>query len=106
MRQSSKAAPSLTAAVVNTGTVRPLYQVLTVLYAPPGTKGGNSKSVVDYGNGSATGTTTSVSSSFEVGANASVSAVSVSSAWIRALLTHTPPLTVPPLMSRRAKTTI
>jgi hypothetical protein len=49
------------------GTVDPKYYVLTVVYAPPGTQGGGSASVVEYGSGSTTGTTTSISSSFNAG---------------------------------------
>jgi hypothetical protein len=71
-QESSKYFPSLTAAVVFTGQVHPLYEVLTVVYAPPGTKGGNSKSLVDYGSGSGTGTTTSTSKSFKAGVDVSV----------------------------------
>jgi hypothetical protein len=33
------------------GTVTPNYIVLTVVYAPPGTNNGNSKSLVEYGSG-------------------------------------------------------
>ncbi len=43
------------------------YTVLTLVYAPPGTNGGQSTSLVDYGSGSALGTTTSMSSSFKAG---------------------------------------
>jgi hypothetical protein len=50
-----------------TGTMRPKYYVLTVLYAPPGTNGGTSSSLVDYGSNSTTGTKTSTSSSFKEG---------------------------------------
>ena len=67
MHQLSKSAPVLTTAVFLTGTVRPLYQVLTVIYAPPGTKGGNSKSFVDYDSSSAAGTTTSTGNWFKAG---------------------------------------
>ncbi len=50
-----------------TGQIRPKYQLLTLLYAPPGTKGGSRSTVsnVVYTTGSTTGTTTSISSSFE-----------------------------------------
>ena len=57
-----------------TGTVRPKFYVLTVLYAPPGAtggnssaRGGNSDSLVDYGSSSATGTTTTIASSIKAG---------------------------------------
>jgi hypothetical protein len=67
MNQSSKSAPVLTTAVSLTGTVRPLYHLLTVIYAPPGTNGGNSQSSVDYGSSSSAGTTTSTGNSFKAG---------------------------------------
>jgi hypothetical protein len=41
--------------------------VLTVIYAPPGTNNGNSKSNVEYAAGSTTGTTTTASQSFKSG---------------------------------------
>ena len=50
-----------------TGQLRPNYHLLTVLYAPPGTSGGNSSSMVQYTNGSTTGTTVSIDSSFQAG---------------------------------------
>ena len=58
------------------GTVVPRYEILTVVYAPPGTasSGGSSGSKVVYGASSTTGTTTSISSSFQAGVNVSVSA--------------------------------
>jgi hypothetical protein len=43
------------------------YTVLTLVYAPPGTNGGQSTSSVDYGSGSVFGTTTSTSDSFKAG---------------------------------------
>jgi hypothetical protein len=46
------------------GSVRPHYYLLSVLYAPPGTDGGKSSSMVDYSSGSSAGTTTSASSVF------------------------------------------
>jgi Domain of unknown function (DUF5050) len=57
-----------------TGTARPKYYILTVLYAPPGTTGGNksagpSNSLVDYGSISTTGTTTTIASSVKAGFN-------------------------------------
>lgn len=48
-----------------TGSARPKYLVLTVIYAPPGTNGGHSTSSVSYQAGSSTGTTTSASQSFK-----------------------------------------
>jgi hypothetical protein len=56
-----------------TGTARPKYYVLTLIYAPPGTNGGKSGSQVEYSSGSTTGTTTSTSSSFKAGADVSAS---------------------------------
>jgi hypothetical protein len=56
-----------------TGTARPKYMVLTVIYSPPGTTpstGGGSgepSSSVIYGNVSSTGTTSTISSSFQKG---------------------------------------
>jgi hypothetical protein len=47
------------------GTIRLPYVILTLVYAPPGTNGGKSASSVDYGNGSATGSTNSISNSFK-----------------------------------------
>ncbi len=51
--QSSSHAPTLTPVELVTGAVYPRYQILTLVYAPPGTTGGSSKSSVTY-----TGTTT------------------------------------------------
>ncbi|HEX8503560.1 MAG TPA: carboxypeptidase-like regulatory domain-containing protein [Pyrinomonadaceae bacterium] len=56
-----------------TGTVRPKFYVLTVLYSPPGTSGGGSTSSVSYGNGSTTGTTVAAGSSFKQNYSVSVS---------------------------------
>jgi hypothetical protein len=53
------------------GTVTPSYIVLTVVYAPPGTNGGNSSSLVDYSAGSTAGTTTSASQSFKTSSSLS-----------------------------------
>ena len=54
-----------------TGTARPKYYVLTVLYAPPGSAGastaGTSNSLVDYGSMSSTGTTTTIANSVKEG---------------------------------------
>jgi len=55
------------------GTVQAKYYILSVIYAPPGTKGGDSSSSVKYGRGSTTGTTVSSSSSFKQGVSVSVS---------------------------------
>jgi hypothetical protein len=55
------------------GTVRPSYQLLTVVYAPPGTNGGKGSSMVEYGSGSTTGTKNSTSNSFKAGVDVSVS---------------------------------
>jgi hypothetical protein len=57
----------LPAGVIATGTMRPKYYILSVLYSPPGANGGKSGSAVDYASGSTTGTTTSTSSSFKAG---------------------------------------
>jgi hypothetical protein len=58
---------------IGTGTMRPKYYILTVLYAPPGSNGGKGSSSVDYSTGSTTGTTTSTSSSFKNTVNVSAS---------------------------------
>jgi hypothetical protein len=47
------------------GTLLPMYNIITVVYAPPGTAGGKSASVVDYKDGSTTGSTVSSSDSFK-----------------------------------------
>jgi hypothetical protein len=47
------------------GTVNLKYYVLTVIYAPPGTKGGSSTSSVSYGSDSTTGTTTTSADSYK-----------------------------------------
>jgi hypothetical protein len=62
------APPPVVSAVV------PDYIVLTVIYAPPGTNGGASKTSVSYEAGSTTGTTTTASKSFKQGTSISVSA--------------------------------
>src|SRR6185295_1236808 len=56
-----------------TGTVQPRYYILSVMYAPPGTHGGDISSSVKYGSGSTTGTTVSASSSFKDSNSVSVS---------------------------------
>jgi hypothetical protein len=48
-----------------TGTVTGTYIVTTVIYAPPGSDGGKGASIVSYGTGSTTGTTTTNSHSFK-----------------------------------------
>ena len=48
-----------------TGTLNPKFYVLTVIYAPPGTNGGNSASSVSYAEGSTAGSTVSSSDSFK-----------------------------------------
>ena len=48
-----------------TGTLHPKFYVLTVVYAPPGTNGGNSASSVSYAEGSSAGSTVSASDSFK-----------------------------------------
>ena len=47
------------------GTATANYQILTVIYAPPGTNGGHASSSVTYGSGVTSGTTTSASQSFQ-----------------------------------------
>jgi hypothetical protein len=49
----------------DTGTAAPRYYILSVIYAPPGTKGGASSSSVNYGSGSTTGTTVTSANSFK-----------------------------------------
>jgi hypothetical protein len=56
---------------IGSGTMRPKYYILTVLYSPPGANGGKSSSLVDYASGSTAGTTTSTTSSFKTGLNVS-----------------------------------
>jgi hypothetical protein len=48
-----------------TGEATAKYQILTVIYAPPGCNGGKVGSSVSYGAGFTTGTTTSASQSFQ-----------------------------------------
>jgi hypothetical protein len=57
-------------------TVKLKYQIVTVVYSPPGTHGGQSGSQVDYASGSTLGNTISTSSAFKagVGVTASVGA--------------------------------
>ena len=68
------AASAVTVNAVAYGQVWPAYHLLTVLYAPPGTKGSKSSSQVSYASGSTTGTTDSISNSFKDGIDVSVSA--------------------------------
>ena len=58
--------------VTATGQLIPKYQLLTVVYAPPGTSGGSSSQVM-YSNSSTTGTTASIDSSFQAGVDVSAS---------------------------------
>jgi Carboxypeptidase regulatory-like domain len=64
---------SVTLNATATGQVYPRYQILTVLYAPPGTNGGKSSSQVSYGGGSTTGTTDSTSDSYKTGVDVTAS---------------------------------
>ncbi|MGB6303085.1 MAG: hypothetical protein WBF45_04985 [Acidobacteriaceae bacterium] len=50
---------------IQDGQILPRYQILTIIYAPPGTAGGKSSSYVDYSTGSTLGTTIDVSNSFK-----------------------------------------
>ena len=65
--------PPIHPPTVYSGEVIPRYQILTLVYAPPGTNGGKSSSQVAYGSGSTTGTTDSTSSSFKESADVSAS---------------------------------
>lgn len=71
--QTSQMSASLFSRLLYTGTVRPKYQIVTVVYAPPGTYGGRSASQVVYATGSTLGTTISNSSSFKSGVGVSAS---------------------------------
>ena len=64
---------TVTVNVLASGQVLPTYQILTMLYAPPGTNGGKSSSQVSYASGSTTGTTDSISHSFKDGLEISAS---------------------------------
>jgi hypothetical protein len=70
---AAAARATVTVNAVASGQVWPTYQILTALYAPPGTDGGNSRSQVSYGSGSTTGTTDSTSNSFKAGLDVSAS---------------------------------
>lgn len=61
--QASKTRPTFFAQQFKVGTLRPKYQVMTVVYAPPGTAGGASTSQVVYSSSSSAGTTSSISKS-------------------------------------------
>ncbi|HXI26668.1 MAG TPA: carboxypeptidase-like regulatory domain-containing protein [Pyrinomonadaceae bacterium] len=50
---------------ITQGVFRPKYYILSVIYAPPGTNGGNSQSSVTYGTESSMGTTVSATKSFK-----------------------------------------
>jgi streptogramin lyase len=54
------------------GFLKPLYHVLAVLYAPPGTTGGNSKSLADYSQSAGTGSTVSWTNAFKAGIDVKV----------------------------------
>jgi hypothetical protein len=69
----SPANASVTLTASAFGQVRPLYQLLTVIYAPPGTTSGKGDSQVVYGSGSTTGTTNSASASFKAGVSVTAS---------------------------------
>ena len=69
--QKSAAGPALLAQQFTAGTVRPLYQITTVVYAPPGTNGGKSTSNVVYASSSSAGTTSSISQSLKGGVEVS-----------------------------------
>jgi hypothetical protein len=73
LNQQSPVAVSLFSRWLYLGTVTPKYQVVTVVYAPPGANGGKSTSQVTYGNGSTLGTKTSNSNSFKAGINVKAS---------------------------------
>ena len=73
VNQTSPVAVSLYSRYLYVGTVRPKYQIVTLVYAPPGTNGGKGASEVVYGSGSTLGTVTSTSSSFKAGVKVSAS---------------------------------
>jgi putative hemolysin len=70
--QSSGYGPSLAPAVLITGQLYPRYQILTLIYTVPGTKGGNSKSDVNYTSTNSVGTVVSITNSFSDAGNASI----------------------------------
>jgi Domain of unknown function (DUF5050) len=53
------------ASALRTEAGQPAYYILTAVYSPPGTTGGDSGSYVEYASGSSTGTITSTSESFK-----------------------------------------
>jgi hypothetical protein len=69
--QTSQTRPTFLAQQFKTGTLRPKYQVMTIVYAPPGTKGGGSTSQVVYASSSSAGTTNSISKSLNKGLSVS-----------------------------------
>ena len=73
VNQASKTAAILAPTMLYGATIRPRYQILTVVYAPPGTNGGHSTSSVEYSHGSSAGTTTTISNSTKAGVSVTVS---------------------------------
>jgi hypothetical protein len=81
------------------GQLFPKYQVMTIIYAPPGTAGGKSGSYVDYSTGSSLGTIVDVSSSFKsdysitaglsVGGGGNSASASLGNEWSTTQLTST-----------------
>lgn len=63
----SASGPSMQTAAIN-----PKYLVLTVIYSPPGTKGGSSKSLVSYQDSSSAGSAVSANQSFKIGNTLSI----------------------------------
>ena len=59
---------------IGSGQVFPKYSILTVVYAPPGTAGGKSSSLVDYSSAGSVGSTINASSSFKTDYSVTVSA--------------------------------
>jgi hypothetical protein len=74
--QTTRFPVSLFSKLLYNFTVRPKYQIVTVVYAPPGADGGKSGSQVDYAKGSSLASTISTTDSFKssVGVKASVGA--------------------------------
>ncbi|WP_419804942.1 carboxypeptidase-like regulatory domain-containing protein [Terriglobus sp.] len=62
--ESKDCAPFLDSRVPGNGIILPHYQILFVVYAPPGANGGKGVSSVDYGSGSMLESTVSASNSF------------------------------------------
>jgi len=71
VRGSISFSASVTVNAKAAGQLRPSYQLLSVVYAPPGTNGGKSSSQVSYGSGSTTGTVSSIKNSFKDGVDVS-----------------------------------